>query len=510
MQPMDRRTFLTRAAALPLAAGLASCSGSNSSGSSATSGVTTTTSPPSPPATTGPTSLSGLAAKLRGPLLTPGEAGYSSAATVANSAYSSVHPQAIAMVHGERDVATCVQYAARTRIPFTARAGGHSYAGYSTNRGLVCNVDRLDSISVAPDGRSVTVGSGVKAIDLITKLAGRGLAVPTGSCPTVGITGLSLGGGLGFGARAFGPTCDNIMGLRIATADGKVVVADATTNPDLYWACRGGGGGNFGVVTALTLSTHPVSDSAYGFIDFPWSQADAAVQAWQRLAPHASPNLYLICALETGSGGPQVRVFGQLLGGSESQFRAAAAPITAVSGATIQTGSGSYLSLQLIWAGCANESAAACRTLPVSSFVAKSDYVSKPFPSAAVTGMAKAIEARQGQSGSGAVIMDPYGAAINKVAADATAFVHRNQLFSCQELAYWNSGGKSAADSWLDGLRAGLRPYVSGQAYQNYIDPTLSDWQQAYYAGNLARLRDVKKRYDPEQVFRFRQSIPPA
>ena len=143
-------------------------------------------------------------------------------------------------------------------------------------------------------------------------------------------------------------------------------------------------------------------------------------------------------------------MFGQLLGGTETQFRAAVASITAISGATIQTGSGSYLDLQLIWAGCSGESAAACRTLPVSSFVAKSDYVAKPFPATAVAGMAKAIEARQGQSGSGAVIMDPYGAAINKVAPDATAFVHRDQLFSCQELAYWSSGGKSAADSWLD------------------------------------------------------------
>ena len=508
---MDRRTFLTRAAVVPLAGGLAACSGSSSPSTGTTSASTTvTTGTTAPPASSGPTTLSGLAASLRGQLLTPGKPGYTAASTIANSAYAGIHPQAVAMVRGERDVAACVQYAARTRIPFTARAGGHSYAGYSTNQGLVCNVDRLDGIAVAADGRSVTIGAGVKAIDLITTLAARGLAVPTGSCPTVGIAGLSLGGGLGFAARAFGPTCDNILAVRIATADGRVVAADAHTNPDLYWACRGGGGGNFGVVTALTLATHPVSNSAYGFIDAPWSQAVELVRAWQALAPHASPNLYLICALETGSGSPQARVFGQLLGGTETQFRAAVSSITAISGATIQTGSGPYLNLQLIWAGCSGESAGACRKLPVSSFVAKSDYVAKPFPATAVSAIAKAIEARQGQSGSGAVIMDPYGAAINKVAPDATAFVHRDQLFSCQELAYWSAGGESAANTWLNRLRAGMRPYVSGQAYQNYIDPTLSEWQQAYYAGNLARLRDVKKRYDPEQVFRFRQSIPPA
>jgi hypothetical protein len=504
---MDRRGFLARAALLPLAGGLAACSGSGSSSSS--SGTTTAPSPPTS-APSGPTTLTGLGAALRGPLLRPGQPGYTAASTIANSAYAGIHPQAVAMVADERDVATCVQYAARTRIPFTVRSGGHSYAGYSTTTGLVCNVQRLNAISIAADHRSVTVGSGVKDVDLITTLAAHGLAVPTGSCPTVGIAGLAQGGGLGFAARAFGPTCDQIQALRVATADGEVLSADPHTNADLYWACKGGGGGNFGVVTSLTLTTHPVSDSAYGFCDFPWSQAVAGVQAWQNFAPHAPDELYLICALQTGSGSPQVRVFGQLLGGTESQFRAAVAPITAVSGASLQTGSGSYLDLQQIWAGCSGESAAACRTLPVSSFVARSDYVAKPLSSSAISGMASAIETRQGQSGSGAVIMDPYGGAINRVAPDATAFVHRDQLFSCQELAYWTGGGQSQADSWLTAMRAALRPSVSGQAYQNYIDPTLSDWQQAYYAGNLSRLRDVKKSYDPEQVFRFRQSIPPA
>jgi hypothetical protein len=109
------------------------------------------------------------------------------------------------------------------------------------------------------------------------------------------------------------------------------------------------------------------------------------------------------------------------------------------------------------------------------------------------------------------VLLDPYGGALNRVAADATAFVHRDQLFSAQMLAYYGAAGESAAaDRWLNGLESSLRPFTSGQAYQNYIDPGLSGWQHAYYATNLPRLRAIKHTWDPDQVFRFRQSIPPA
>jgi hypothetical protein len=124
----------------------------------------------------------------------------------------------------------------------------------------------------------------------------------------------------------------------------------------------------------------------------------------------------------------------------------------------------------------------------------------------------RAIEARQsGGVGSGAVLLDPYGGALNRVAPDATAFVHRDQLYSAQMLAYWGSAGEgAAANAWLDGLAADLRPHTSGQAYQNYMDPGLQGWEQAYYATNLPRLRAIKRSWDPDRVFHFRQGIPPA
>jgi hypothetical protein len=499
---MRRRQLLERAAALPLAGALAACSGNGSSSTRATA----------PARTGGAPTLADLQAQLRGPLLRPGAAHYANASVISNERYAGVHPQAIARAVVEADVAACVRFAARSSLPFTMRCGGHSYAGYSTNAGLVCDVRRLDTISLATDRKSVTVGAGVLAIDLITALAAHGLAVPTGSCPTVGISGLALGGGVGFAARTLGATCDNILAVRIVTADGRVRVADPSTNSDLLWACRGGGGGNFGAVTALTLATHPVSTAAYAFCDFPWSQASAALAAWQGVAPHGPDGLYLICAIETGTSAPQVRVFGQLLGGSEAALRSAMAPITAVAGASLSTGSGAYLDVQQMWAGCAGESAAACRTIQPSSFAARSAYVAGPLNAAGAGTIVSAIEQRQAAGvGSGAVLLDPYGGALNRVAPDATAFVHRDQLYSMQMLAYWGSPGQgTAANSWLDGLDSRLAPHTSGQAYQNYIDPGLHGWQQAYYATNLARLRAIKRTWDPDRVFRFRQAIPPA
>jgi FAD/FMN-containing dehydrogenase len=502
---VNRRAFLARGLAGPVAGLAAACAGSGAAPPSTHRRRHHGPQPPPPPPT-----LAGLRARLRGPLLEPGRPGYDAARTLSNSRYAFVRPRAIAVALDEGDVEQCVRFAAAAGMPFRARSGGHSYAGYSTCPGLVCDVRRLAHVVVAPDGRSVRVGAGTLAYDLVSTLAARGLAVPTGSCPTVGIAGLALGGGLGFAARAMGTTCDTILALRIVTAAGTAVEASPRSHPDLYWACRGGGGGNFGVVTELTLATHPVGQVAYGFCDADWSQAGELVAAWQGLAPHAADDLYLICALETGAQAPVARVFGQLLGGTETALRAAMAPVLRVAGTTLSTATSSYLHAQLVWAGCSTESAAACRTLRPAAFAARSDYAARPLPPAAVDSILRAVERRQVEgTGSGAVLLDPYGGAVNRVAPDATAFVHRDQLFSFQELAYFGAAGEAAsAAAWLDELRAPLRPHVSGQAYQNYIDPTLPGWEQAYYGGNLARLRAVREAYDPDRLFRFPQAIP--
>ena len=177
------------------------------------------------------------------------------------------------------------------------------------------------------------------------------------------------------------------------------------------------------------------------------------------------------------------------------------------------------MGLVLRWAGCLDLGLRACHTrgtrpggqLARASFRAKSDYFDEPLPRRAREIMVDWIERRQRapSQGSGALLLDAYGGAINRPRPGATAFVHRDMLFSLQYLTYFGGEGR-AADRWINGVWRALRPFASGQAYQNYIDPQLPGWARAYYGSNLARLRAVKRQVDPAFAFRFRQAIPPA
>jgi FAD/FMN-containing dehydrogenase len=436
-----------------------------------------------------------------------------SAALVYNTRFEGRRPDAVVQVRDTADVAAAVRWANRFDVRLVARSGGHSYAGYcTTGDGVVLDLSRLDGIRVAR-GRA-TVGPAVQLIDVQRALTRRGVTVPSGSCPTVGIAGLALGGGHGLAGRRFGLTSDNLLAARVVTADGRVRHADDDTNEDLYWACRGGGGGNFGVVTSLTLRTHRAAAASYFFVSWPWSQASEAIAAWQRFVPEAPPALTSILSLGTtgGSGTPRVSALGQYFGGEEA-LRRLVRPLTRVAGASLRTGRSSYFTMVLRWAGCLDGGLAACHRSTRSSFYAKSDYFDRPVGRRGRARMIDWVERRQRTPslGSGALLLDAYGGALNRPAADATAFVHRDMLFSLQYLAYFNGATAGRASKrWINVVWRALRPHVSGEAYQNYIDPDLDGWQRAYYGSNLARLREIKKQVDPDFRFRFPQAIPPA
>jgi FAD/FMN-containing dehydrogenase len=454
-------------------------------------------------------SLRELRAAVRGPVAVP----RGSAALVYNTRFDGRRPDAVVHVRDTADVAAAVRWANRFDVRLVARSGGHSYGGYSTTTdGVVLDLSALHGVRVS--GGRATVGPAARLIDVQRTLTRHGVTVPSGSCPTVGVGGLALGGGHGLAGRRFGLTSDNLVAARIVTADGRVRHVDAGTNEDLYWACRGGGGGNFGVVTSLTLRTHRVSRAVYFFLSWPWSQASEAIAAWQGFAPHAPTALTSILSLGTtgGQGAPRVSALGQYFG-SEAALRRLLHPLTSVAGARLTTGTSGYFTMVLRWAGCLDGGLSACHRSTRSSFYAKSDYFHRPVGARGRARMIDWVERRQRTPslGSGALLLDAYGGALNRPAADATAFVHRDMLFSLQYLAYFGGAvAGRASRRWINGVWHALRPHVSGEAYQNYIDPDLEHWQRAYYGANLARLRQIKKQVDPDFRFRFPQAIPPA
>ncbi len=435
-----------------------------------------------------------------------GAPGFETVAELYNPRFDGIVPSAVARPVDSVDVRDAVRYTVARGVPVRARSGGHSYAGYSTlSDGVVLDLRELNTITVNPSARTATVGAGSQLIDVSAALARAGATLPAGSCPSVGISGVTLGGGFGLAGRHFGLTADNLVGVKLVTADGMLRTVDASTDPDLLWALKGGGGGNFGIVTEFTFTVHPLpSSAAYFNVTWPWSSADEAIAAWQSWAPHTTDRATSILHLNSGAS-PSISANGQYLG-SSSALPSLLAPLLAVPGAQLQSHLDmGYLPLQLLLAGCTDKPLAACHTvgtaphgtLPRNTFNAKSDYVATPLPHAGRAAMIAAVEA----TGSGSLLCDSYGGAVNRVAPTATAFVHRQELFCIQ---YYGNGSTAA---WIDQAWTKLRPYVSGQAYQNYIDPTLTGWQQAYYGENLPRLQQMRSRVDPHHYFNFPQAI---
>jgi FAD/FMN-containing dehydrogenase len=447
--------------------------------------------------------LAELVRALDGELVTRGAPGYAEARVLFDTRYDSVRPLAIAFCEGVEDIQRSLRWARKYGVRIAARSGGHSYGGYSTAEGgLVVDVSRMAGIRVNRANGTAAIGAGARLGDVYERLAQAGVTIPAGSCQTVGIAGLSLGGGVGFASRLFGLTCDNVRRLTIVTADGRARSCDAAHDADLFWACRGGGGGNFGVVAGFTFRIHPVGTVTTYRIRWPWTDARAAVAAWQSFAPHAPHGHFSVLALGAGGGTASISSSGQFFG-SEAQLRALLRPVLAAGSPTLSVRTRSYAEAMRYWSGSTDRSA----------FAGKSDYARRPLSNAGIATLVRWIAARSvdPSPGGGTILLDSYGGAINLVPQAATAFVHRDALFSAQYLATWPPGTDGTGSlRWLRRFHAAMRPFFSGFAYQNYIDPGLVGWQRAYYGSNYPRLQRIKRLYDPANVFRFRQSIRPA
>lgn len=464
-----------------------------------------------------------LEEKLGGRLVLPADPSYGSDKLLYDERFDGLLPAAIAFCEGASDVQRCLEFVRSRDLPCAVRSGGHSYGGYSLSSGLVIDVTQIAGIVVSAPSRRATIGAGARLIDIYGALSGDGLLLPGGSCPTVGIAGLTLGGGVGVFDRRYGLTCDNLVSLRLVKADGELVTCDGGTNEDLFWACRGGGGGNFGVVTSFTFALHPIPEVSLFTLDWPPAAATQVLAAWQSWVGDTPDELWSNCQLNASASGVSVRVAGVFCGGTGPLQGVLAPLLAAVGGAPSYqfVGPDTYLSAMLAEAGCQGLTTEECHlpsqnpmgVLGRSAFAAKSLYCTRPLSSAVVEAAVGALAAlpRTYPQIGGSLVFDSYGGQIATVRPAETAFVHRDALVGIQLFSSWGPtsgpGGPSAAESWLAEAAASLAPGTSG-AYVNYIDPTLSGWERAYYGRNLERLVEVKRAVDPDDVFHFAQSVP--
>lgn len=489
----------------------------------------TPTKPASPtkqPTATPPPDLSTLSGRLSRPLLRPGSSEYAAAARLYNPRFdAAAHPAAIARCATVADVAACVRFAADGGASLRLRAGGHSYGGWSTGPGLVVDVSDLSTVAVDSAAGTARVGAGARLADVYAALAAKDVAIAAGSCPTVGITGLTLGGGVGVLTRAFGLTCDAVRSVQIVTADGAVREVDDRRDPDLFWALRGGGGGSFGAVSALTFAVRAAPSVQTFFLRWNFGHAEAVLAGWQTWMRAADKRLWSTCKLlaEPQQGSLHVTVSGTWTGAA-ADLRSQLAPLLAAVGApptSDRSNTLDYARAMLLEAGCSGETTTQCTTAALGPdkrqpFAATSAILTDVLPASGVSAAVAGVRAGLGvpKMVEGGVSFDALGGAVAAVAPAATAFVHRRALASMQYTATWASmsgpaGTSNTApfDAYVHAERSALLPWTGSSAYVNYADPSITDYGTAYWGANYPRLQSVKRRYDPDDLFTFPQAV---
>lgn len=421
---------------------------------------------------------------LDGELFGPDSPGYEAIRRPVNLAYQDVHPRFVILCRSVSDVVAALRYAATTGQHIVPRGGGHCFAGRSSTDGIVLDMSGLHDISVA-DNQIATIGAGARLGQVYAVLHTYGRTLPAGCGPTVGITGLTLGGGIGLLGRKHGLTCDRLVGAQVVLSDGSVVDCDDNQEPDLFWALRGAGGGQFGVVTSLRFDT--VDEPMTTRITARWSDIalEELVSAWQAWAPDAPDDITVNLSLVSEPGAP---VQAALIGASTLGVGPTRELLRGFTDQTIELrGDFPYHQLKQTFAEPLTEHAIRMRSEFFSH--AMSDRTLESL-------LTQLVNTRRRREMS----FTAMGGAYNRVAQDATAFAHRGERFLLEHSA--EATGPWVDDSWTTAHVDG-----SGGVYPNFPDPALDDWATAYHAGNYPRLVTVKNTYDPHRFFDFPQAI---
>lgn len=451
--------------------------------------------------------------KLTGRVLYPKEAGYDQARLVSNF-YSSKNqfPDVIVYCQNTQDVQNAVKWARCQNKPIRIRSGGHNHEGFSTGTGaIVIDVSEMKQLQVDKAKNIATIQPGITGGELYSRLFKEGLTQVGGTCADVGISGLVLTGGMGPLLRKHGLTCDNLLSFEMVNADGEIIQVNPNNeHKDLFWAACGGGAGNFGILTSLTMKLYPASQVTWFNIGWDWNQpVEKVMSVWQDLFADGDKKWFShldiwpkMFSIEEYKKQP-VKAMGVFYGTPE-EAKQTLAPLLNIGQPNDQT-------IELVeWnqAIKAFEDATSVYITEKPEYKSSGAFAMKPLPPEAIKIIVDTLQKTTSPLLN--VLFFSLGGAVQDKSPTATAYFYREAKFFLVYSSQWLQEKDDAKQiEELDALRDRLLPYTQGD-YTGNPDRNLKDYLTSYYGENVKRLRCIKRKYDPNNVFQFEQSIPPA
>lgn len=440
---------------------------------------------------------------LRGRLLTPGDDGYDAARQVWNAMIDR-HPALIAQCAGVADVMAAVHFARDRELPLAVKGGGHNVTGNAVcDGGLVIDLSPMKGIRVDPASRTAWAEGGVTWSEFDHETQAFGLATTGGAVSSTGISGLTLGGGLGWLMRSHGLACDNLLAADVVTADGRFLRASADEHQDLYWALRGGGG-NFGVVTGLTYRLHEVGPTVYaGPIFYPIEAARAVFRGFRESAPEAPLTLGTFAAMLTSPEGVPLAGIVAVFSGPLDAGEAALRPLREI-GAPVADLAGPipYRTAQTFFDAAFQ---AGRRNYWKSAFL-------RDLSDEAIDVLAEAFS--RAPSPSAAIGIEHLAGVMGRVGPAETAFAHRRSPFNLLIVSAWDDPAEDERNiAWARETAAAMKPWLADAVYVNYMGDAAAEGEdrtRAAYGAGYDLLAAIKTRYDPGNLFRLNHNVLPA
>jgi FAD/FMN-containing dehydrogenase len=445
--------------------------------------------------------LDQLGARVSGPVLGPDDAGYDAARLVHNGLIDR-KPSLIIRAHSAQDVVAALAFARSGGLEVSVRGGGHNVAGRAvTDGGVMIDLAEMKNIIVDPEQATATAQGGVIWNELNEAAASHGLAVTGGAISTTGIAGYTLGGGLGWLMGRCGLACDNLDAVELVTAAGDVLQVDAESQPDLLWALRGGGG-NFGVATSFTYRLHPVSTVTGGLIAHPIDAAPELLRFYRDAVADVSDDLTVFAGLvhaPDGSGAKLAALVVCHAGDPDAAARELAPFLSFGSPVMTQVGPMPYPVMNtLLDAG-----------YPVGSLNYWLSSFTRGLPDALIDVVVERFASVP--STMTAILFEHFHGAVTRVPPTATAVPHRKPGWNLLIPSVWTDPAATEANiRWTRETHAALAPHLAARRWLNYLgDDQAEEAVQAAYGPNYDRLREIKRRYDPANIFHLNHNIAP-